>query len=57
MTQLESKKPASLPPGDKGLPLIGESLSFLFDPDFGKKKLKNMVTFIKPISLVITLLS
>ena len=40
MTQLESKKPASLPPGDKGLPLIGESLSFLFDPDFGKKKLK-----------------
>lgn len=40
MTQLESKKPKSLPPGDKGLPLIGETISFLFDPDFGKKKLK-----------------
>ena len=40
MTQLESKKPTSLPPGDKGLPLIGETISFLFDPDFDKNKLK-----------------
>ncbi|MGK7886300.1 MAG: cytochrome P450 [Crocosphaera sp.] len=40
MTQLDSKQSLSLPPGDRGLPLIGETFSFLFDPDFGKKKLK-----------------
>ncbi len=38
MTSLETQKSIPLPPGETGLPFIGETLDFLFDPDFAKKK-------------------
>lgn len=40
MTQLENQKSLPLPPGETGLPLIGEALNFFFDSDFTKKKVE-----------------
>lgn len=38
MSQLQSTKP--LPPGDFGLPFLGETLNFFNDPDYASKKHK-----------------
>ncbi len=38
MTNLEQKSSLPLPPGEKGLPIIGETLNFFLDRDFSKKK-------------------
>ncbi|MGK7940876.1 MAG: cytochrome P450 [Crocosphaera sp.] len=39
MTPSETSKSLPLPPGENGLPFIGETLNFLFDPNFSKNKL------------------
>ena len=38
MTNLQEKSSLPLPPGSTGLPIIGETLDFLFDRNFAQKK-------------------
>lgn len=38
MTNTNAERSLPLPPGNFGLPLVGETISFLRDPDFAKKR-------------------
>nr|WP_041391855.1 hypothetical protein [Pleurocapsa sp. PCC 7327] len=52
---LEKKPSLPLPPGSFGLPLIGETISFLRDRNFADKRQKSMGQFSRPIFLVVPL--
>lgn len=47
MTTKEADYSRPLPPGSYGLPVIGETLSFLFDPDFSTKRQKKYGSIFK----------
>lgn len=47
MATTEDLNTRPLPPGDFGLPLIGETLQFFRDPDFSKKRQKKYGSIFK----------